>query len=83
MASLASSGVVLLPPGALRLSTSSACPALLPAVLLAVAAFEPSAACTQHLALSSLNRASKLASHKSLTTVQCKALFATQKYAMQ
>ena len=50
VASLASSGVVLVPAGALRLSTSSACPALLPAMLLADAACDPSAACNQKLA---------------------------------
>lgn len=44
MASFASSGVVFVPPGALRLSTSSAWPALLPAALLAEAAFEVSGA---------------------------------------
>lgn len=44
VASFASSGVVLAPPGALRLSTSAAWPAL-PAALLAEAACEDSGAC--------------------------------------
>ena len=47
VASLASSGVVLVAPGAFRISTSSAGPAAPPAVLLAAAASEDSTACTE------------------------------------
>ena len=48
MASFASSGVVLAPPGALRLSTSSACPAEPATVVLPEAACEDSGACAHN-----------------------------------